>query len=198
MGFYAVLSGRVRIYQASAAGKEITLHAPGPGEVFAEAAVFQGGRYPAAAQTLEASELLFIERVRLRALLAEDPELALAMLGLMAQRLRFLVNKIETLTLKEAPARLASHLLLLAAAQRGVDAATFAELAAALEADAATSLTVTLTLPKGHLATLLGATPETLSRALRSLADRGFIVLDNKRVTLLDPTGLHEVAEGLA
>lgn len=187
LGFYAVLEGRVRLYQMSPTGKEHTIHAPGPGDVFAEAAVFKGRSYPASAQALEDSLLLFFDRHKLRRAIAGDPDLALAMLGLLAQRMRLLVTKLETLTLKEVPARLASHLLLLAASQLPEQGGDLPE----------PDTTVTLNLAKGHLATLLGATPETLSRALKSLASQELISIKGRAITLLDPEGLAETAEGL-
>lgn len=187
LGFYAVLQGRVRLYQMSPTGKEHTIHAPGPGDVFAEAAVFKGRNYPASAQALEDSLLLFFDRHKLRRAIAADPDLAFAMLGLLAQRMRLLVSKLEAITLKEVPARLAGHLLLLAASQRIEQNGELPE----------PSTTVTLNLAKGHLATLLGATPETLSRALKSLASQELIEIKGRKITLLDPEGLEEVAEGL-
>ena len=71
-GFFSVASGKVRIYQTSLAGKEHILHVFGPGEVFAEVAVFAGGVYPANAQAMEDGECLFFPRERFRKLLAED------------------------------------------------------------------------------------------------------------------------------
>jgi len=175
-GFWAVARGRVRIYRASLSGTEHILHVFGPGEAFAEVAVFEGRDYPASAQALEDSELLFFPRAAFAGLLRADPELAMRMLGLLSLRLRVFVNKIEELTLKEVPARLATHLLLLSSTQgRGA---------------------VVLDLPKGQLAAYLGSTPETLSRALKRLADEGCIQVDASRITLLDPQRLQDIAAG--
>lgn len=175
-GFFAVVSGRVRIFRSSPLGKEHILHVFGPGEVFAEVAVFQGGPYPADADVLADCVLLFFPRQAFRRLLADDPDLAMNMLGLLAMRLRQFVHKIEELSLKEVPARLAAHLLLLHEAQG--------------------RRRLTLDLSKGHLAAYLGTIPETLSRILRKMADDGLLDTSGAVVTLMDVERLGRVAEG--
>jgi len=176
-GFYAVLAGRVKIYKSSAAGKEFILHVFGPGEVFAEVPVFSGGEYPANASALETSELLFFPRERIRALIARLPDLAMNMLGLLSGRLRDFNRTIENLSLKEVPARLAAHLLLLF---ETTGAGTFK-----------------LDLPKGHLASYLGTSPETLSRILKKMDDQGLIRMAGHQITILDAEELETLATGL-
>ncbi len=175
-GFFAVVSGRVRIFRSAPSGKEHILHVFGPGEVFAEVAVFQGGPYPADADVLDDCVLLFFPRNAFRKLLADDPDTALGMLGLLASRLRQFVNKIEELSLKEVPARLAAHLLLLHEAQG--------------------KRRLILDLSKGHLAAYLGTIPETLSRILRKMIDEGLLDAGGATVTLRDLERLARIAEG--
>jgi CRP/FNR family transcriptional regulator len=175
-GFFSVAAGKVRIYQTSLSGKEHILHVFGPGEVFAEVAVFSGGAYPANAQALEDGACLFFPRERFRRLLASDPDLAMNMLGLLSMRLRQFVKKLEDLSLREVPARLAAHLLLLAAESN--------------------KRVLSLGLPKGQLAAYLGTIPETLSRVLRRLADDGVIAVTGNAVEILDPVRLEAMASG--
>lgn len=177
-GFFSVASGKVRIYQTSLSGKEHILHVFGPGEVFAEVAVFAGGVYPANAQALEEGEYLFFPRERFRRLLVEDPDLAMNMLGLLSIRLRQLVKKLEDLSLREVPARLAAHLLLLGAESK--------------------KRVLSLDLPKGQLAAYLGTIPETLSRVLRRFADDGLINLSGHAIEILDTPRLEALAAGQA
>ncbi|EFL49196.1 transcriptional regulator, Crp/Fnr family [Solidesulfovibrio fructosivorans JJ]] len=177
-GFFSVVTGKVRIYQMSLAGKEHILHVFGPGEVFAEVAVFSDRVYPASAQAMEDGEYLFFPRERFRRLLADEPDLAMDMLGLLAVRLRQMVNKLEDLSLHEVPARLAAHLLLLEAQSK--------------------TRRLTLDLPKGQLAAYLGTIPETLSRVLRRFADDGLIALSGSAVELLDMPRLERQAGGRA
>lgn len=174
-GFYAVLTGRMKIFRTSPSGKEHILHVFGPGELFGEVAVFQGGTFPANAQALEESTTLFIPRRDFRDMLGREPDMALKMMGLLAGRLRSLVNKVDDLTLKETPSRVAAYLLLLRSAQGGD--------------------TLTLDLPKGQIAFYLGTIQETLSRILKRFTDEGLIELRGKEITILDRAGLQDLAD---
>ncbi len=175
-GLYAVASGLVRIYKASLSGKEQILHVFGPGEAFAEVAVFKGVSLPANAQALEPSEILFVPKSGLLSVIRADPDVALDMLALLSMRLRHFVAKIEELSLKEVPARLAAHLLLLRNAQGNDE--------------------VRLDLPKGQLASWLGTIPETFSRVLKRLENAGIIQVEGQELRILDPDRLEQVAVG--
>ncbi|EPR37494.1 transcriptional regulator, Crp/Fnr family [Desulfovibrio sp. X2] len=176
-GLYGVLEGRVKIAKLSPTGKEQILHILGPGELFAEVPVFAGKSYPATAAAVDDSRLLFIPRRAFRDMLAGDPDLAMGMLAILSTRLREFARKIEALSLKEVPERLAAHLLLL----RG-------------EQD---SDRLRLDLPKGQLAALLGTIPETLSRVLKKMAEAGYIRVEGSQVTVADTDGLSALAQGL-
>ncbi|WP_018123571.1 Crp/Fnr family transcriptional regulator [Desulfovibrio oxyclinae] len=174
-GFYATLSGRVKIFRMSPSGKEQILHIFGAGESFAEVPVFQGSTFPVHAQTLDPSELMFIPRREFERIISQDPDLAMKMMGQLAERLRILVNKIEELSLKEAPSRVASYLLLLASSH---DSNTFR-----------------LDLPKGQIAFYLGTIQETLSRILKRFTEDELIEMSGKDITVLHPDGLREIAD---
>jgi len=176
--FYAVVSGKVRIYRSSPSGKEMVLHVFGAGEAFAEVPVFEGKTYPASAQALADSMLVSIPRRAFAETLRKDPELALGVMGLLSARLRAFVSQIAQLGLKEVPARLAGYLLLLRASQ-GRDE-------------------LTLELPKGQIAAYLGTIPETFSRALKKLVEQGLIESAGANIRILDVEELAKVAEGNA
>jgi len=173
--FFAVVSGKVRVYRSSLSGKEQILSVFTAGESFAEVPVFEGKTYPASAQALEDSLLLTIPRKGFVELLRREPELALGVMALLSSRLRAFVGQIAQLSLKEVPERLAGYLLLLRAAQ-GSDE-------------------VALDLPKGQIASYLGTIPETLSRAIKKLSEQGLIEVAGSRVSVLDPKGLAALAE---
>lgn len=174
-GFYAPVEGRVKIYRLSPSGKEQILHIFGPGEAFGEVPVFQGSTFPAHGQALDDLTVLFFRRSAFREMLRNDPDMAMAMLALLSQRLRILVNKIDDLSLKEAPSRVASHLLLLRASQD--------------------SDTIRLDLPKGQIAYYLGTIQETLSRIFKKFSEQGIIEINGKDIIILDPEELESIAE---
>ena len=61
-GFFVLAEGRVKVYKLSADGKERILHIVHPGSSFAEAAIFGDGQYPAYAEPLQPSRLLFFPK----------------------------------------------------------------------------------------------------------------------------------------
>jgi len=174
-GFYLIAEGQVKIFKSNAEGKEIILHVCGPHESFAEVPVFHGTLYPASASAIRNSRLLCLPRRELADTIARNPALSMNMLGNLARKLRRFNSQIENLALKEVPARIASHLLYLSQAQQHSDR-------------------VTLRLPKGQLANLLGTSPETLSRVLARLCESGAIGMDGKEITIPDRAQLRELA----
>ena len=113
-GFYVVAQGKVKIYKSSAEGKEQILHIYGAGHPIGEVPVFSGSCFPANAQAIEKSHLLFFPRRDFVGLISGHPSLALNMLALLSVRLRQFTIQVENLSLKEVPARLASYLIYLA------------------------------------------------------------------------------------
>ena len=175
-GFYVVVAGKVKIYKVSLEGKEQILHIYGTGNPFGEVPVFSGEKFPANAQTLLKSHLLFFPRTAFTELISKNPSLCLNMLAVLSMRLRQFTLQVENLSLKEVPGRLASYLLYLAQEQ-------------------ASDVTVSLPISKGQLASLLGTIPETLSRILSKMGNSGLIEVSGGQIMLLDPVGLEELAE---
>lgn len=174
--FFVVMSGRVKIYKLSPDGKEYTLHIHGPGDPVAEAAIFDEMVYPASCMALEESTLIRISRDRFLELIRRRPELALKMMSGYSKRLRQFVAKIEELSLKDIKARLAAYLLEHSSAEEG--------------------LTVChLTYSKKELASLLGTIPETLSRALAFMKQKGLIREEDNAIVIPDPGRLRVFAE---
>ncbi len=170
-GFYMVGEGKVKIFKMSALGKEQILHIFGPGEPFGEVPVFHGQPFPANAEALVKSSLIFFPREKFIALVHDNTSLALNMLAVLSMRLRRFVAQIEDLSLKEVPARLAGYLLYLLEEQRATDS-------------------VELEISKGQLASLLGTIPETLSRIFAKMSDEGVIAVDGKKIHILNRAAL--------
>jgi CRP-like cAMP-binding protein len=176
-GFYVVVRGLVKIFKLSIEGKEQILHIFGPGEPFGEVPVFAGQDFPAHAETIAESRLLFFPRETFTALISENPSLALNMLALLSMRLRHFTAQVEQLSLKEVPGRLATYLLYLSEEKAG-----------------ATS--IDLNISKGQLASLLGTIPETLSRIFARMTQQGLIQVEGPRINIADRSGLEALASG--
>ena len=175
-GFYLVAEGLVKVFKVSSEGKEQILHILGPGEPFGEVPVFAGKSFPANAEAISKSYLLFFPRIAFIGLIKTNPSLSLNMLVLLSIRLRQFTVQVENLSLKEVPGRLASYLIYLYNEQGGEEV-------------------VRLGISKGQLASLLGTIPETLSRIFSKMSDQGLIEVKDRNITLLDHKGLEELAE---
>lgn len=170
-GFYLLVQGQVKVFKMSLEGKEQILHIFGPGQPFGEVPVFHGQPFPANALSLLPSTTLFFPRQEFLALLKASPDLALSMLAVLSRRLRQFASQVESLSLKEVPERLAQHLLYLAEEQERKDF-------------------VILDIPKGQLASLLGTSPENLSRIFAQMSNQGLIRVEGKTIWLLRPQEL--------
>lgn len=176
-GFFVIAKGKVKIYKVSAEGKEQILHIYGPGHPIGEVSVFSGCRFPANAQAIEKSRLLYFPRPDFVELISTHPSMALNMLAVLSMRLRQFTIQVENLSLKQVPARIASYLMLLAQEQDNCD-------------------TVTLPISKGQLASLLGTIPETLSRIFNKMSGQGLIKVQGSQIDLTDMDALKYLAAG--
>ena len=176
-GFYIVAEGRVKIYKLSSQGKEYIMHVASSGQTIAEVTVFSGKDYPAYAQAITNSTLLFLPKLQLLDILREYPEIALRMLAALSQRQRRFAELIEDLSLRDVSYRLAKYLLNLASEKK--------------------SNTFSLDMQKSELALKLATIPETLSRNLKKLKTKKLISLKDNVVTILNKAGLQQLAEDL-
>lgn len=151
---FLVVEGQIKLTRMAPDGAEAVVHVFGPGETFAEAAMFMGGRYPVSAAAVTAARLIAISNARLRAQVLEKPEIAFAMLASMAHHLKALVAQIEQMKLMSAKQRVVSFLLDQCKQPQG--AAAFV-----------------LPHDKALIANRLGMKPETFSRTLAQLAEHG-------------------------
>jgi CRP/FNR family transcriptional regulator len=175
-GFYILLRGSIRVYKSSLEGREYTLHRIKPGQIFAEAAVFHGSKYPANCEAINESTVACFAKADFVRLIERNPQMSLKMIASMAAFLRDFNQTIEMLSLKEVSARLATWLL--NAAER------------------AHSNQITLPMSKGDLADVLGTVNETLSRNFRKLIDLKALEVSNRDITILNRARLESIAGG--
>lgn len=170
-GLYLVVSGKVRIFKLSPAGREQVLAVEGPGSSFAELPVFDGGKYPASASALEDSQTLFISRKDFQSYCREHPDVTLKVLAVVGARLRRLVGIIEDLSFSTVRQRLISALL---RASQG--------------SGSTTKHGVRVELTKSHqdLAAELGTVRELISRNLSRLQAEGLIEVDGRTIVIKD------------
>jgi len=175
-GFYLLLEGRVKIYKSSLDGKEQILHLISPGQIFAEAAIFHGDRFPANCMAADDSLMAYIPKNEFISLIENSPRISLKIIASLSSFVREFTVMVENLSLKEVPSRIATYLLQLA--------------------EDNDSETVMLEVTKSELAKQLGTLSETLSRGLRKLIDSRIIQVDGNKITILDPDRLTDIAAG--
>ncbi len=173
-GLFLVVSGKVRIFKLSPAGREQVLSVEGPGSSFAEVPVFDGGPYPASASALEDTNVLFISRRDFQNFCREHPDVALKVIAVVGSRLRRLVGIIEELSFATVRQRLIA--LILRLAQSGTPSTE--------------GIRVELTKSHQDVAAELGTVRELVSRNLSRLQAEGFLEVDGRKIIIKDLAGL--------
>lgn len=168
--FFIILSGWVKLYRVSKDGEEMIIHVFGPGESFAEAAVFSDTKeYPVNAQALEETVLIEVPRSFFIRKIEEDSRFALRMLGAIAARQHYLVQQLEQVTTRTAPQRIGAFLLRFCQKRKQEQGVWV----------------VDLPYDKSVISTRMNIKPETFSRALAKLEPYG-VHVNNKDIIISD------------
>jgi CRP/FNR family transcriptional regulator, cyclic AMP receptor protein len=170
-----VRGGTVRISYPSPEGRSFTLAELGPGTVFGEIALLDGGPRSADASAAVDCTLLVFERRDFLPLLEHNWRLAEAVLRMVCERLRRADAYIADLAFSELPERLAKTLI--ARARPGPKGG------AAFVTDT-----------QGSLAAMIGGSREAVNRCLRKWEKQGLVAMSGGRIALADPDGLALVA----
>ena len=168
-GFYVVQSGTIALSRISFDGKEQVISLFRPYDCFAEATLTTLETYPANATALEPSQVVLVSKNSFRELISAKPDLAMSMLASMSMHLKHLVQMIEDLKFKQIECRLACWLLQQTKSRDNV---------------------IEMTYSKKVLASRLGVTSETLSRAFARFRNEHLITVDSRIITLLNRDGL--------
>lgn len=178
--FFLVLQGQIKLSRLSLQGQEKVIEIIPAGETFAEALMFgEQPAYPVNATAIGETRLLSFDNATYLELLRGSTETCFRLMADMSQRLKHLISEIEVLSLQNASYRLASYLW-----KRWETAGSEAGY-------------IELRVPKGVIASRLSITPETLSRTLHGFSQQGLIRVDGNRVEILEPEGLHAIADPL-
>ena len=170
--YYLLVAGTVKVYKSLRDGRTASMRHVRPGETFGESVLFTD-RYPASTETMSDCALYRFDVAEFRRLLTAEPEIAIALLGAMANLMVLLNQRVEELLLP-VPARLARYLLAQSAQQGEV---------------------VTLSISKQELAARLGTVPETLSRTLNRFVRAGAIAVSGSSITIRKMTTLEHLAQ---
>ena len=168
---FVVVDGKVKLGQTSVDGRENLLAVLGPGEMFGELSLFDPGERTSTATALTDVRLLGMGQRDLRPWLTGRPEVAEELLQALAQRLRRTNEAMSDLVFSDVPGRVAKALL---------------ELSDKFGTPAEGGILVAHDLTQEELAQLVGASRETVNKALADFAQRGWLRLEARAVVLLD------------
>lgn len=175
-----VVSGQLRVVRISLEGREQVLRILGAGRSFNDVAAIDGGPSPATVVATMPTTAALLPRASLMQLLDTHPAAARAMLVLLAQRLRSVVDIVEDTALHSVVSRVARLLLRCAAGdQQLVEGAP----------DACERIT------QQDIAAMTGSVREVVQRALKFLEQEGAIRLGRAEVSVIDAAVLHTYAE---
>lgn len=179
----ALETGRVKVYRLLPTGRTVTVFIFGPGDVFGFLPFLDGQAYPASAQALDEVEARVMSRDELVSAVRSDPELALAFVSFLGQRLRDAMERIERLSTPGVLPRVAAALVALLPGS---------------DDPAGAGHILRLPVSGAEFAAAIGVTPETLSRSITKLVSRRILHrLGHGRFQVLDVEGLRQAAHSL-
>jgi CRP-like cAMP-binding protein len=177
--FYAIASGRVKVFKMTPAGKDVILEIFGVGDPLGAVAVYEGWPFPASAVAIEDTTCLTIERSAFFVLLESHPTLVRGLLLGLTYRLIELTNRLTELTGSRVEPRFARVFLKLAEDVGRPDrGGTF----------------IPMPLSRQELADLTGTTIETAIRIMSRWGKQRIVLTEKEGFLLLDAPALEELS----
>ncbi|MFL6153489.1 MAG: Crp/Fnr family transcriptional regulator [Ornithinibacter sp.] len=168
---YIVISGKIKLSRRSPDGRENVLAVMGPSDQFGELSVFDPGPRTATATAVTDVKLARMPQAVLRPWIEAHPEVGERLLHVLARRLRRTNDSVADLIFTDVPGRVAKALLQMADRFGSRDSE---------------GLRVRHDLTQEELAQLVGASRETVNKALADFASRGWLRLEARAVLLMD------------
>jgi len=168
---YVIIEGKLKLGTSSGDGRENLLSILGPGEMFGELSLFDPGPRTSTATSVTDAKVLSLSHGKVIPWLKQNPDVALQLLARLAQRLRRTNEAVGDLVFSDVPGRVAKALI---------------DLGERFGKTTAEGLLVNHDLTQEELAQLVGASRETVNKALADFAGRGWLKLDGRSVLITD------------
>jgi CRP/FNR family transcriptional regulator, cyclic AMP receptor protein len=176
---YIILTGKIKLTKAAPDGRENLLSVHGPGEMFGELSLFDPIPRTSSATAVTSARLAALAHDDLRTWLSSRPDVAMHLLQALAQRLRRINEVKADLVFTDVPGRVAKALL---------------DLSDRFGVPTPEGIQVNHDLTQEELAQLVGASRETVNKALADFTARGWIHLAAKSVLVTDADRLRKRA----
>jgi CRP/FNR family transcriptional regulator, cyclic AMP receptor protein len=170
---YVVRTGDLRVTREHSDGRAIALATLGPGDIFGELAMLDGGTRSASVETLSDCELLGLPATDVRRVIAGHGDIAAKLIVAITRRLRETNERVARQSFQTVPSRVAGVL---------------SQLIAEEISEERHGITVRMT--QADLAQLAGTSRESVSRFLATLERAGVVAVGRGRVTVLEPRRL--------
>ena len=168
---YVIIDGKLKLGTSSGDGPENLLSILGPGEMFGELSLFDPGPRTSTATAVTDAKLLSLSHEKVIPWLKQNPEVSLQLLTRLSQRLRRTNEAVGDLVFSDVPGRVAKALI---------------DLGDRFGKTTPEGLLVNHDLTQEELAQLVGASRETVNKALADFAGRGWLKLDGRSVLITD------------
>lgn len=168
---YVIVDGKLKLGTSSGDGRENLLSILGPGEMFGELSLFDPGPRTSTATAVTDAKLLSLSHEKVIPWLKQNPEVSLQLLTRLSQRLRRTNEAVGDLVFSDVPGRVAKALI---------------DLGDRFGKTSPEGLLVNHDLTQEELAQLVGASRETVNKALADFAGRGWLKLDGRSVLITD------------
>ena len=168
---YVIVEGKIKLGRTSSDGRENLLAILGPGEMFGELSLFDPGPRTATATAIAETQILGLSNEQLQQFITSRPYVAGTLLAALARRLRRTNESLADLVFTDVPGRVAKALL---------------DLSRRFGRPVEQGIMVAHDLTQEELAQLVGASRETVNKALADFASRGWLRLEARAVLLQD------------
>jgi CRP-like cAMP-binding protein len=172
---FLLKKGRVQLYRLSPDGKKLIVAVLGSGAIFGEMSLIGQGMHNTFAESLTDCTLCVMSRQDVERLLRTKPQVGLRIMEVMARRLREAETKLEELAFKSIPSRLAKLILNLSKEGNGQR--------------------IIAGFTHQDLAEMVGTYRETTTQTLNQFKSEGWIEIERKRIKIINPEPLQELAE---
>jgi CRP/FNR family cyclic AMP-dependent transcriptional regulator len=173
---YVVISGTAKMSISSPDGRSAILNLIGPGEIFGEIALLDGGERTADATANTNCEVFIIDRREFIPFVRSQPALAMKFIELLCARLRWTSDQVEQIILQDLPGRLASAVIRLT------------------ERHKATQGGRAIAITQQEISEMVGMSRESINKQLRAWASRNWVRLEHGAIVVLDVAPLQEIA----
>ena len=169
---FILKKGKVQVYRVAEDGRRLVMATLGPGSIFGEMPLLSQRMEDGYAEALEESTICIMSRTDVESLLISRPHVALNLIRILAARVSDLEDRLEMQAFQSVTSRLAATLIRLAGEADEVKGASHQQ-----------------------IAETIGASRETVTRALGDFKSQGLVELSRGRIEIRDKTGLSELIE---